>query len=239
MKLLHLKEIDSTNSYVKNNIKDLNHLTFVYSDRQNKGRGRLNRKWHDFGNENLFLTIVIKPNDNSLKNMPNMTQYLSVILSMVLEEYYNLEPQIKWPNDILVNNKKIAGILAEGTTCGNNFLGLALGVGVNLNTPKEKLELIDKPATSIFNETGYHIQRDDFLEKLYNKFCLLYDRFVCDGFVYIKDYYETKSTILGNKISINVLGNIHKGIAKRLTDDGALVLGENNKENTYYIGDIL
>ena len=222
MKSIHLEEINSTNDYVKKHMSELENLTFVYADRQTSGRGRLDRKWVDSGEENLFLTIVIKPSSPNF--LSNFTQYLSVILAMVLEEEYHLPPQIKWPNDVLVNGKKIAGILAEGTTHGGVFSGLALGIGVNLNTSQKELKKIDKPATSIL---------------LYNKFCLLYDGFVCKGFVCIKEYYETKSIFLGNEISINVLGEIHRGIAEKITDEGALVLKENDKENIYYIGDIL
>ena len=238
MEKLFLREVDSTNSYVKSHMKDLTNLCFVYAERQTQGRGRLNRSWVDLGDNNLFLTIVIKPGKNEL-NYSGLTQYLSVILAMVLEEDYNITPEIKWPNDVLINGKKIAGILAEGTTQGSDFTGLALGIGVNLNTSEKDLRKIDKPATSISNETGKYIDREKFLEKLSNKFCLLYDEYVCKGFASIKDYYESKSNFLKKEISINILGNIHKGIAERITDEGALVLKEDNNENIYYIGDIL
>lgn len=240
MNKIHLIEINSTNDYVKKHISELKHLTFVYADRQTAGRGRLNRKWADFGDENLFLTIVIKPDDKkNYHNLPNFTQYLSVVLSEFLEEEYHLSPKIKWPNDVLVNGKKIAGILAEGTTIGGEFTGLALGIGVNLNTKQDNLNKIDKPATSVFNETGLIIDKEIFLEKLYSKFCLLYDKFVCDGFPSVKKAYEERAMFISKPVSINVLGEIHKGIAKGLTDEGSLILDENNKQNIYYIGDIL
>ena len=240
MKTIFLPETDSTNNYVKTHMAELSHLTFVTAERQTNGRGRLNRKWIDSGDDNLFLTIVIKPDKNVKKiYYPCFTQYLSVILAMTLEDNYEITPEIKWPNDVLIKGRKIAGILAEGTTKGTTFIGLALGIGVNLNTPPERLKEIDKPATSLFNETGKKIDKQIFFNQLSNKFCLLYDRYVCEGFKFIKDYYESKSGFLTKEISINVLGETHTGIAERITDDGALVLNENNTENIYYIGDIL
>ena len=239
MKIVHLKEINSTNDYVKKNMSELKNLTAVYTDRQTSGRGRLERKWIDSGEDNLFLTIVIKPDTDDLKNIPNLTQYLSVVLSMVLEEEYNLTPQIKWPNDVLINGKKIAGILAEGTTQGGKFLGMALGIGVNLNTKSEQLDLIDKPATSIFNELGVNVNREKFLEKLLEKFCLLYDSCITDGFPFIKKYYEQRAMFLGKDITINVLGELHQGVAQGVTEKGSLVLKENDNNRVYYIGDIL
>lgn len=239
MKVIHLDEINSTNDYGKKHISELDDLTAIYADRQTAGRGRLDRHWLDTGEENLFLTIIVKPIEDLAPIYKNFTQYLCVILSMVLEEEYKLSPKIKWPNDVLVNNKKIAGILSEGATKGGKFLGLALGIGVNLNTSKNNLEKIDKPATSIFNETGLKVDKEIFLNKLYSKFCLLYDRFVCEGFPYIKNEYLKRSDFLGKTISINVLGELHIGVAEDITNDGSLVLNENNNRKIYYIGDIL
>lgn len=240
MKIIHLAEINSTNDYVKKNILQLENLTAVYADRQTSGRGRLERKWVDFGDDNLFLTIFLKPNNMIDQSIyPNFTQLLSVVLCMVIEEEFNLIPKIKWPNDVLIDNKKIAGILAEGTVHGGEFLGLALGIGVNLNTNNEKLDKIDKPATSVFTEIGEIVDKELFLEKLLTKFCLMYDVFVCKGFPYIKTFYEKRAMFIGKNISVNVLGEVHEGIAEGITDMGALLLREKTDINTYYIGDIL
>ncbi len=239
MNIIHLDEITSTNDYVKQNIQNLEHLSAVYTDRQTSGHGRLGRKWVDTGDENLFLTLVLKPFNTLHPIYPNFTQYLSVVLSLVLEEEYNLKAQIKWPNDVLINGKKIAGILSEGTTKGTEFLGLALGLGVNLNTTPQTLALIDKPATSIYAETGLKIDKEIFIKKLLNRFCLLYDNFIKDGFLSVKEMYVQRAFFLNKVITINVLGAIHTGLAESITDDGSLILNENNKKNMYLIGDIL
>ena len=107
MEIIHLEEIGSTNEYVKNNITNLNDKSVVYADRQISGHGRLGRTWVDTGDENLYLTFVLKPFKEMNPIYANLTQYLSLILCYVLEEEYNLKPQIKWPNDVLVNNKKM------------------------------------------------------------------------------------------------------------------------------------
>lgn len=239
MNLVHLEEISSTNDYVKQNIQNLEDMSVVYANRQTNGHGRLGRTWVDTGENNLFMTIVLKPFKEPNPIYPNFTQYLSVILSLVLEEEYKLPAQIKWPNDVLINGKKIAGILSEGATKGNEFLGLALGLGVNLNTTPETLALIDKPATSIFAETGMKINKEIFIEKLLNKFCLLYDSFIKNGFLSVKDLYIERAYFLGKEITINVLGELHSGIVESITDEGSLVLNENNNMKVYLIGDIL
>ena len=239
MNLIRLEEISSTNDYVKQNIQNLEDMSVVYADRQTNGHGRLGRTWVDTGEDNLFMTVVLKPFKEPNPIYPNFTQYLSVILALVLEEEYKLPAQIKWPNDVLINGKKIAGILSEGATKGNEFLGLALGLGVNLNTTPETLALIDKPATSIFAETGMKINKEIFIEKLLNKFCLLYDSFIKNGFLSVKDLYIERAYFLGKEITINVLGELHSGIVESITDEGSLVLNENNNMKVYLIGDIL
>ena len=157
MNIIHLEETGSTNDYAKKHISDLDNLTVIYADRQTNGRGRLERKWIDTGEENVYMSIVLKPFEEPNPIYPNFTQYLSVILAMYLEEEYSLKTQIQWPNDVLINGKKIAGILAEATSQGGCFQGLVLGLGVNLNTTPETLVTIDKPATSFYNETGRRI----------------------------------------------------------------------------------
>lgn len=239
MEIIHLDEINSTNEYVKQNIANLKDKSIVYADRQISGHGRLGRIWVDSGDENLYLTFVLKPFKEIKPIYANLTQFLSLVLCYVLEDDYNLSPKIKWPNDVLVNNKKIAGILSEGTTQAGVFQGLALGIGVNLNTPKEKLDKIDKPATSVFSETMQIVDKLDFIKKLCTKFFLLYDEFILDGFVSIKPFYINRASFLGKNISINVLGDVHEGLAVDVSDDGSLILRESDKDNVYFIGDIL
>lgn len=239
MNLVHLEEISSTNDYVKQNIQNLEDMSVVYANRQTNGHGRLGRTWVDTGDDNLFMTLVLKPFKDLNPIYSNFTQYLSVILALVLEEEYNLSAQIKWPNDVLINGKKIAGILSEGTTKGDEFLGLALGLGVNLNTKPETLALIDKPATSIFAETGMKIDKEIFIKKLLNKFCLLYDSFIKNGFLSVKNLYVERAFFLGKDITINVLGELHSGTAENITDEGSLILNEDNNARVYLVGDIL
>lgn len=238
MKLLHFEELDSTNTYVKNNMHKLEDKTVVYTSHQTSGRGRMERKWVDTGADNIYMTILLKPSDRIEPVYANITQYLSVTLCKVLEDF-GVEGQIKWPNDVLVEGRKIAGILSETSMQGENFMGLALGVGINLNTTVESLAEIDKPATSLSVILGKKIDRETFLKLLLEKFFLLYDRFLKEGFILIKDEYVKRSSFLGKEISVNVLGTIHRGVAESITDAGTLVLKKDDEKLTFFIGDIL
>ena len=244
MEFLYLEEIDSTNKYAKERINDINDMTVVYTFKQTAGRGRLQRKWSYMGEENIYASIVLKPSRDYKEVYSNLTQLLCVVLAEVFEEY-GVEPQIKWPNDIRVNGKKISGILAEGVGVNDKekgylLQGLILGFGVNLNTKIEILSKIDQPATSLNIETGKFIDKEIFLKKVTEKFCLYYNRFIEEGFLLIRDDYLRRAEFLNKEVAVKVFDKTYTGIAVDVTPNGALKLRDkNNKEQILLIGDIL
>ena len=162
-----------------------------------------------------------------------------LILAETFEEY-NIKPSIKWPNDVRINGKKISGILAESVIEKNGLKGIILGFGVNLNCKKEDLERIDQPATSLNLETGMEINREIFLKKVIDKFCLRYNKFIEEGFLLIREDYKKRAEFLNMPITVRVFDSEISGIAKDITDSGALIIVDrNNKEHVLLIGDIL
>ena len=244
MNYLYLEEIDSTNKYAKEGINDIPDGTVVYTYKQTAGRGRLQRKWNYTGADNIYASIVLKPSDEMLEVYSNLTQLLCVVLAEVFEGY-NIYPKIKWPNDIRVNKKKISGILAEAVGINDSngryiLKGLVLGFGVNLNVPKEVLENIDQPATSLNIETGKFIKKEEFLKKVIDKFCLYYNRFIEEGFLLIREDYKRRAEFLNENVSVKVFDKTIEGKAVDITDSGALkIVDKNNKEQILLIGDIL
>lgn len=239
MNLFYLEEIDSTNKYAKEHISALVDKTVVYTSHQTAGRGRLERKWDDMGKDNIYASIVLKPSDEMKDVYSNLTQYLCLVLCETFEEY-GVAPQIKWPNDIKIDGKKISGILAEGVINGRKLEGLVLGFGVNLNTKIEKLSNINQPATSLNIETGEFIDKKIFLKKLLEKFCLRYDSFIEEGFLLIKDDYIKRAGFLNKEVTVRVFDKEICGIAKDITDNGALKLVDKDEnEHVLLIGDIL
>ena len=103
MKFVFLEEIDSTNKYVKENLEELADKTVVYANSQTAGRGRMQRVWNSNSGDNIYASIVLKPSTELKEVYSNLTQYLSLTLTEVFEQY-NVFPTIKWPNDVYVNN---------------------------------------------------------------------------------------------------------------------------------------
>lgn len=240
VKVIQLEEVDSTNSYGKKHIDEFEDKIAIITKKQTSGRGRLNRSWVDLGEENLFLSIILKPSETFNEIYPNLTQYLSVTLCKVIESY-GIQTQIKWPNDVLIDGKKIAGILSETVMQGQKLKGIVLGVGVNLNSNQEKINAIpNKIATSLNIETQKAIDLKEFLNKLLTEFFEHYDEFLQSGFLQIKDDYIKRNCFLGKELKVQVFNHMESGLAKAVNDLGELVLEDNNKrEIVLTIGDII
>ena len=239
MNLVFLEEVESTNKYAKEHIDEYADMTVIYTDNQTAGRGRLNRIWNYMGKDNIYASIILKPSDTMKEIYSNLTQYLCVVLAQVFEEY-GVIPQIKWPNDIKINSKKISGILAEGVIENGKLKGLVLGFGINLNTKKGILDKINQPATSLNIETGMVIEKQNFLKKVLENFCLRYDSFIEEGFILIKDEYVRRASFLNKEVTVKVFEKEISGKAIEITNTGALkLLDKNMNEHILLIGDIL
>ena len=239
MNIVRLKEVNSTNMYAKINLADLPDRTVICADRQTAGRGRFERIWVDLGCDNIFMSIVLKPSNEFLKVYPNLTQYMAVVICKTLE-LYGVKPSIKWPNDVLISSKKIAGILSETVMQGKDMKGLVLGAGININSDKNSISLIpDRCVTALNLEIGQKIAKDKFISDLLAEFFKNYDEFLDEGFQMIKDEYIKRACFLDKNISVQVFNETKSGIARTVNDDGELVLENNNKELVLTMGDIL
>ena len=240
MEYLYLESVDSTNKYAKERVNKIADQTVIYTYNQTAGRGRLERKWNYMGKDNIYASIVLKPSCEMREVYSNLTQLLCVVLAEIIEEYSIYPPKIKWPNDIRINGKKISGILAEGVNNGQRLEGIILGFGVNLNVSQEIIDQIDQPATSLNLEAGKFIDKDDFLKKVIDKFCLYYNRFIEEGFLLIREDYMKRAEFLNKEVAVKVFDKTYVGKAVDVTKNGALTLVDrNNKEQILYIGDIL
>lgn len=239
MNIIRLDEVDSTNLYAKSNIDKFADRSVIIAKRQTNGRGRFSRTWVDLGDNNIFMSIVLKPSNSFSETYTNLTQYMSVALCKVFEDY-GLSPSIKWPNDVLICGKKIAGILSETVMNGINFKGLVLGVGINLNSDEQAVKSIkDREVTALNIELGKNINCENFLEELLDEFFKSYDEFLSKGFSLIYDDYVERCSIINEEISIRIFNELKSGIAKYISKKGELILENNKEEMTLTMGDIL
>lgn len=243
VKIIHKKEITSTNTWSKENIFDLADRTIVVADKQTCGRGRFSRKWISENSDNIYMSFVLKPvnKNGSFSDLPlaNLTQYLAVSVLEVLEKY-NIKPQLKWPNDILVNGKKISGILAELVIKNAEFKGLVLGLGLNLNMADDELKQIDKPATALNLEIGHKVNKEIVLQDIIAKFFENYEKFLQEGFMSIRDKYLRHFYLLNENVKINFEFNFVEGKIINVDEKGFLILQTlDGKTQEISVGDIL
>ncbi len=179
-KIIHLDEIDSTSAWARKNLANLNDFEVVSADIQTSGHGQFERRWYSSSANggNIYISIVLKP--ENIEHLNELTRYASFKTAQTLEQY-GLEPKFKYPNDVLINGRKISGILAESVFTGNDFKGVIVGIGINLNLDENEVKNIDIPATSVYIETGLNVDKDEFLNKLLDNFKNDWEDFLLNG----------------------------------------------------------
>lgn len=168
MKKLFFEKLDSTNLWVKDNWKDLEDKTVVYTFKQTSGIGKFNRKWINIAEENLFFSIVLKPK-SKISELSGLTLFAAEILCDLLKSY-GLSPSVKLPNDVMVNNKKISGILAQSVIEGSNLKMICLGMGINVNAQRDLIEKVSQPVTAINIEQAVSFSVEKVLNDYLNLF---------------------------------------------------------------------
>lgn len=237
--IVNLSSVDSTNTFAMSNIDSLENFTVVSASVQTCGHGRFGREWLSSASGNIYASIVLKPKVDSLdiSFIANYTQLLSVVVAQILETY-DVAPEIKWPNDVLVNGKKIAGILCETAFRGTGLKGVVLGFGVNLNLSEADIALINQPAISLNILLKKQIDKDELLNKIIDSFVAKYDEFIADGFSSISLDYISRCNFLNKNVSIKTNTGVINGTAKCINLDGSMTLSLPSEDIVVYSGDL-
>ena len=165
MKLIHFDVINSTNTFLKDNYHNYQHLTFVSADSQTKGKGREAKKWLSEKGKNLLFSVLIK-NEKLIEKYKTLSIVCGYSVLEVLMDYGLSNISIKWPNDVYVDDKKICGILLEAVS-KQEIEFLIVGIGINVNQKNFEEEYAITP-TSIRNQLGKCIQLDKFKIDIYS-----------------------------------------------------------------------
>lgn len=225
--LYHFDSIDSTNTWAKQQaglpdggllLKDK--ITLITADTQTGGRGRFNRQWVSPPNQNLYATFCffVEQYPQWLGNVP---QVMAISLGNVLE-LLGFQPRFKWPNDILLSNKKVAGVLCE-TLLVKDRLCIIVGVGLNINMPLELIQEINRPATSLLIEAGRSFCIKTLIQMMQEAFVKDLSKLMEQGFPPFLEIFRAQ-LVTDEKIRFNHQGVIHEGIFQAIDDDGALLL---------------
>jgi len=198
--------------------------TVIVADRQSAGRGRLGRRWASPAGVNLYCSILLRPHILP-SQAPQLTFLSAVAAARALIEISQLPVRVKWPNDLLVGGRKIAGMLNEMSAETEQVHFVLLGIGVNLNMTAEQFpEDLRYPATSVLLESGRTISRTAFTRSLLTHIDRLYQLYLDEGFWAIRRRWEGLSDLLDRTVRVDLNPGCLQGTVVGLDDDGALRL---------------
>jgi len=196
----------------------------VIADSQTGGKGRLGRNWSSPAGVNLYCSVILRPPIQPVA-APQLT-FLSVIaVARAIEQLLPIQPRIKWPNDILVAGKKVAGLLNEMSAETDKVNFVILGIGVNLNMTQEQFpDDLRHPATSLFIETGVKVDRTCFARVLLQELDSLYATFLLEGYAPARREWLERSRLAGAMVTVTDNNVVRSGRVTGIDEYGALLL---------------
>lgn len=237
-KIINLPTIDSTNSYAKLVAFNNEEGTIITAEQQISGKGRLGRNWSSPVSTGIYMSVILKPNLDPTK-VSKLTLIGAAAVCKGLKDI-GLESKIKWPNDIVINGKKVCGILTE-MNCELNMINyIIMGIGINVNLEEYDIPTdLKEKATSLKIVKGGTVNRKELIGFILNHFERLYDDFKDHG-----DLTETitickeNSALLGKEIQIIQNGIIRIGKAIDIDKDGELIVKFDEGEENIISGEV-
>lgn len=212
--------------------------TVVIAETQTKGRGRLGRSWFSLEEKGIYLSIIIYPDIDPSKT-PGISIMTALSLADTIQSYDSLEVGIKWPNDCLINGRKVAGILTELSAEVGKVHHVIVGVGINVNHRRQDFPPdIAKIATSLRAEMKEPVRRVEFVQRFLKQFEADYRLFQKSGLKPLRKRILKYSVLLGKKVKIDLKGSVVTGTAVDIDENGNLVLDTTQGLRPFNAGEV-
>lgn len=232
-----IDETESTNTLLmgRDSGFDVNGAV-VLAEKQSQGKGRLERTWLSAKYENLTFSLLFT-DKKFLKLNPLVYNFGSVLaVGRTIETLYQVPTRVKWPNDLLVQNRKICGILSESVISGSQLSRLVVGIGLNVNQTNFQGDYNMTP-TSIAQELGTSVQRERVLAELLNEFESILLTNGENPAQVLKDWKD-RCPFIGDRIEVKQGDKVFDGIFDDVDENGALILRHNEKYTKFHYGDV-
>lgn len=240
-KVIHYEESVETTQKIAHTLANegVPEGTLVVAEEQLGGKGRLMRNWYSPKYSGIWMSLILRPKI-PFHQAPQLTLLAAVAVAQAIEQTTDLKPQIKWPNDILINRKKVTGILTELQAESDRIHSVIIGMGLNVNQEKSDFpEELQEIATSLLLEGGKKVSRALVIQEVLVRLEALYEQFLVEGFSPIKHLWESYAISLGKEIKATTVNNTIIGKAIGITDEGVLLLEDHNgKIHSIYSADI-
>ena len=215
-----LESVDSTNDYAKKKAKELVDGSVIISLEQVKGKGRRGRSFHSGKGDGIYLSIILKPGFEPAK-APFITSIAGAALVNTFNKF-NIQTKVKWPNDVLINGKKVAGILTEMSADMEFIEYIVLGVGINVSGLEFPNEL-KNIATSLKLE-GYDVKKLSIIWQFIYEFELLYNLYLNENTSEVVNILRNNSSVIGKQINVHYMNEVESAIAVDINNQGALII---------------
>jgi biotin-[acetyl-CoA-carboxylase] ligase BirA-like protein len=237
--MFYLKTIDSTNKWALDMARiGAEEGTVVVADSQTAGRGRLGREWFS-PDGGLFFSIILRPS-LSAAEASKLVFAAGLAVTKAIEKEFDLAVETRWPNDVLINGKKVCGILCEMETSGDKTSHVVVGFGVNSNIDfKTFPHDLKKKATSLKIVLEHEIRLEDLLTILIKTFEDTYSCFLKSGLEPVLDEWKKHATFLGKRVTISDGSHLFSGTAVDVNSNGSLELQtESGQRQSTLVGDM-
>ena len=238
-KVVYSAEIDSTNTQAKAaGEQGEAHGTLFVADKQNAGKGRRGRVWESPAGSSIYMTILLRPDLPPVK-APMLTLVMAVSVAEGIRQVTGLDTQIKWPNDIVLNKKKICGILTEMSTEIDYINYVVIGDGINVNQDTFPEEL-SETATSLKIESGQIYRRSELIASIMKQFEKNYEIFLeTEDLSGIQDIYNEMLVNRGREVRVLEPGNEYNAFAEGINKTGELIVKtEAGEEKHIFAGEV-
>ncbi|MFC1977034.1 biotin--[acetyl-CoA-carboxylase] ligase [Chloroflexota bacterium] len=240
-RILHHQEVTSTQDVAEQLARGgANEGTVVIAEMQTKGRGRKGRNWISPSDGGVYISIILRPNllPSQIIQIPLIA---AVAVSKAIQIATPLQPSIKWPNDIIIGGKKVAGILTEMSCETDGIHYVVLGIGVNVNTPRTLLAtLTGGIADSLADECGEPVSRVMLVQYVLSEFESVYTQFLAFGFSSIREDWKRLNNTIGSWVKVSDGEEIVEGTAFDIDEGGFLLVRKENGDFERIIsGDVL
>lgn len=233
---IYAEQVPSTNTELLNESDFYKkHGTVLFAEKQTEGKGRKNRIWYSDDQLNLTFSILITE-PKYLQKINILNFVASLALAVSIENLFQLKTELKWPNDILIDSKKAAGILIESTSKGSNISRLVIGMGLNVNQISFQRKFATEP-TSLKKELGHPVEREKTLAEILNNIEEILNTSNKFPDKILEDW-KAKCKMIGERITVLYDDVSKHGIFNDIDKNGFLVLRIDDKMETIHLGDV-
>jgi len=238
----YFDSVDSTQNQALKMAEDpANNGTVIIAEKQTSGKGRLGRRWISPKGGIWFSLILYPEFDISITTLFPIASALA--LSKALEKTFKISPELKWPNDLTIKGKKIAGMLVDVSLESNKIEKLVLGVGINFDVDVKQIEKMLKETPNFYGITSLdgqkkNIKAKQLVQTFFEELEKIYELLNKKEIKKIISEWTKRSSTIGENVELNTKNGKIKGKAIKIDNDGALVISENSKTHRVIAGDI-